>query len=65
MEILLNAKTQRPSVCNTVETLLVHSESTVLPAVAAALRAAGVTPARRRTDPRRAAGVDRLGPRHR
>ena len=43
VEILLNAKTQRPSVCNTVETLLVHSNSTVLPAVAAALRAAGVT----------------------
>ena len=43
VEILLNAKTQRPSVCNTVETLLVHSKSTVLPAVAAALRAAGVT----------------------
>ncbi|MEV8040133.1 glutamate-5-semialdehyde dehydrogenase [Arthrobacter sp. NPDC080082] len=43
VEILLNAKTQRPSVCNTVETLLVHSGSTVLPAVADALRAAGVT----------------------
>ena len=43
VEILLNAKTQRPSVCNTVETLLVHSRSTVLPAVAAALRKAGVT----------------------
>lgn len=43
VEILLNAKTQRPSVCNTVETLLVHSGSTVLPAVATALRAAGVT----------------------
>ncbi|MET3950436.1 glutamate-5-semialdehyde dehydrogenase [Arthrobacter sp. UYEF36] len=43
VEILLNAKTQRPSVCNTVETLLVHSASTVLPAVAEALRAAGVT----------------------
>ncbi|HJV97963.1 MAG TPA: glutamate-5-semialdehyde dehydrogenase [Arthrobacter sp.] len=42
VEILLNAKTQRPSVCNTVETLLVHSGSTVLPAVAAALREAGV-----------------------
>ncbi|MHC6593648.1 glutamate-5-semialdehyde dehydrogenase [Arthrobacter sp. C152] len=42
VEILLNAKTQRPSVCNTVETLLVHSGSTVLPAVAAALSAAGV-----------------------
>ncbi|UVJ37944.1 glutamate-5-semialdehyde dehydrogenase [Arthrobacter sp. CJ23] len=43
VDILLNAKTQRPSVCNTVETLLVHSRSTVLPAVASALRAAGVT----------------------
>ncbi len=43
VEILLNAKTQRPSVCNTVETLLVHSRSTVLPAVAKALRSAGVT----------------------
>jgi glutamate-5-semialdehyde dehydrogenase len=43
VDILLNAKTQRPSVCNTVETLLVHSRSTVLPAVAAALRKAGVT----------------------
>jgi glutamate-5-semialdehyde dehydrogenase len=42
-EILINAKTQRPSVCNTVETLLVHSGSRVLPAVAAALRQAGVT----------------------
>ena len=42
VEILLNAKTQRPSVCNTVETLLVHSGSSVLPAVAAALRKAGV-----------------------
>lgn len=43
VDILLNAKTQRPSVCNTVETLLVHSKSTVLPAVATALRSAGVT----------------------
>ncbi len=42
VEILLNAKTQRPSVCNTVETLLVHSGSTVLPAVADALSKAGV-----------------------
>ncbi|NUT71031.1 glutamate-5-semialdehyde dehydrogenase [Pseudarthrobacter sp. C4D7] len=49
VEILLNAKTQRPSVCNTVETLLVHSGSTVLPAVAAALRKAGV---RLHVDPR-------------
>ncbi|WP_458109279.1 glutamate-5-semialdehyde dehydrogenase [Arthrobacter sp. R3-55] len=43
VEILLNAKTQRPSVCNTVETLLVHSGATVLPAVAKALRSQGVT----------------------
>jgi glutamate-5-semialdehyde dehydrogenase len=43
VDILLNAKTQRPSVCNTVETLLVHSGSTVLPAGAEALRKAGVT----------------------
>ncbi|TLM72128.1 glutamate-5-semialdehyde dehydrogenase [Pseudarthrobacter sp. NamB4] len=42
VEILLNAKTQRPSVCNTVETLLVHSGSTVFPAVATALAKAGV-----------------------
>ncbi len=42
VEILLNAKTQRPSVCNTVETLLVHKDSTVLPAVLRALSAAGV-----------------------
>ena len=42
VEILLNAKTQRPSVCNTVETLLVHRGSTVLPDVLAALSAAGV-----------------------
>ncbi|WP_426996016.1 glutamate-5-semialdehyde dehydrogenase [Pseudarthrobacter sp. N5] len=42
VDILLNAKTQRPSVCNAVETLLVHSRSTVLPAVALALHNAGV-----------------------
>ena len=32
MEILLNAKTQRPSVCNAVETLLVHPGAAELPA---------------------------------
>ncbi|MDJ0355403.1 glutamate-5-semialdehyde dehydrogenase [Paenarthrobacter sp. PH39-S1] len=42
VDIVLNAKTQRPSVCNTVETLLVHSEATVLPEVLTALSAAGV-----------------------
>ncbi|MBG6224795.1 glutamate-5-semialdehyde dehydrogenase [Arthrobacter sp. CAN_A2] len=43
VEILLNAKTQRPSVCNTVETLLIHARSTAAPAVLAALVRAGVT----------------------
>ncbi len=42
VDILLNAKTQRPSVCNTVETLLVHKDSTVVPAVLKALADAGV-----------------------
>ncbi|MGO4382947.1 glutamate-5-semialdehyde dehydrogenase [Specibacter sp. RAF43] len=42
VDILLNAKTQRPSVCNTVETLLVHKDATVLGAVLTALAGAGV-----------------------
>ncbi|GAB3284964.1 glutamate-5-semialdehyde dehydrogenase [Sinomonas notoginsengisoli] len=42
VDILLNAKTQRPSVCNTVETVLVHKDSTVLPDVARALAERGV-----------------------
>jgi glutamate-5-semialdehyde dehydrogenase len=43
--IVVNAKAQRPSVCNAVETLLVHVDlaETFLPAVAADLREAGVT----------------------
>ena len=43
--IVLNAKVQRPSVCNAAETLLVHADAapTVLPAVLVALRDAGVT----------------------
>jgi glutamate-5-semialdehyde dehydrogenase len=42
--ILINAKVQRPGVCNAAETLLVHSAvaATFLPAIAAALGAAGV-----------------------
>jgi glutamate-5-semialdehyde dehydrogenase len=42
--IVLNAKTQRPGVCNAVETLLVHAQAapTLLPLVADALLAAGV-----------------------
>jgi glutamate-5-semialdehyde dehydrogenase len=43
--IVVNAKAQRPSVCNAAETLLVHNDlaETFLPAVAADLREAGVT----------------------
>ena len=40
--ILLNAKTQRPSVCNTVETLLIHPDATAARDVLAALHHAGV-----------------------
>ena len=42
--IVLNAKTQRPGVCNAAETLLVHAEvaPTFLPRVLGALREAGV-----------------------
>ncbi|MCI0546897.1 MAG: glutamate-5-semialdehyde dehydrogenase [Candidatus Rokubacteria bacterium] len=42
--IAVNAKTQRPSVCNAAETLLVHADvaPTFLPAVAARLQEAGV-----------------------
>jgi len=40
-EIIVNAKTQRPGVCNALETLLVHRDAAaaVLPAIAADLRA--------------------------
>ncbi|WP_159802764.1 glutamate-5-semialdehyde dehydrogenase [Arthrobacter zhaoguopingii] len=41
-DILLNAKTQRPSVCNTVETLLIHSGAAAAPAVLGRLADAGV-----------------------
>ena len=42
--ILVNAKTQRPGVCNAAEQLLVHADiaATVLPRLAAALAARGV-----------------------
>jgi glutamate-5-semialdehyde dehydrogenase len=45
LEILLNAKAQRPSVCNAVETLLVHADAAeaFLPLALPALAAAGVT----------------------
>ncbi|GAA1393068.1 glutamate-5-semialdehyde dehydrogenase [Luteococcus peritonei] len=45
LEIMLNAKTQRPSVCNSLETLLVHAEiaEQFVPKALEALTAAGVT----------------------
>jgi glutamate-5-semialdehyde dehydrogenase len=45
LNILLNAKTQRPSVCNAAESLLVHAEiaEKFLPRALLALREAGVT----------------------
>ena len=45
IDITVNAKTQRPSVCNAVETLLVHRAAAprLLPAVLEALSLAGVT----------------------
>jgi len=45
VEITLNAKTHRPSVCNAAETLLVHRDiaEAFLPRVLTALREAGVT----------------------
>lgn len=42
VDIVLNAKTHRPSVCNAAETLLVHKDSTVLPQLLSALSKAGV-----------------------
>ncbi|RWZ84295.1 glutamate-5-semialdehyde dehydrogenase [Glutamicibacter sp. HZAU] len=57
VDILLNAKTHRPSVCNTVETLLVHKDAVAAPAVLQALSAAGV---RLHTDDRAAALVPQL-----
>jgi glutamate-5-semialdehyde dehydrogenase len=45
LEIVLNAKTQRPSVCNAAETMLVHADvaAEFLPGALVALRDAGVT----------------------
>jgi len=42
IDILLNAKTQRPSVCNTVETLLIHQDAAAGLPVLQALNKAGV-----------------------
>ncbi|HET8970000.1 MAG TPA: glutamate-5-semialdehyde dehydrogenase, partial [Candidatus Nanopelagicales bacterium] len=45
LEIILNAKTQRTSVCNSLETVLVHRDiaDAAVPVLAEALRGAGVT----------------------
>ena len=45
LDIVLNAKTHRPSVCNAAESLLVHAEvaDAFVPRVVAALQKAGVT----------------------
>ncbi|MGO4957739.1 glutamate-5-semialdehyde dehydrogenase [Luteococcus sp. Sow4_B9] len=45
LQIILNAKTQRPSVCNALETLLVHEQiaEQFVPRVMSALNGAGVT----------------------
>ncbi|MCE0800369.1 glutamate-5-semialdehyde dehydrogenase [Buttiauxella sp. S04-F03] len=45
LKIIVNAKTQRPSTCNTVETLLVHQEivETFLPALSKQMAESGVT----------------------
>jgi glutamate-5-semialdehyde dehydrogenase len=43
-EIIHNAKVQRPSVCNSVETVLVHQDALgLVPAIAGRLQASGVT----------------------
>jgi glutamate-5-semialdehyde dehydrogenase len=58
--IVLNAKTQRPGVCNAAETLLVHADvaAEFLPAALADLTAAGVT---LRGDARARAAAGRAG----
>jgi glutamate-5-semialdehyde dehydrogenase len=45
LKIIVNAKTQRPSTCNTVETLLVHQDiaDTFLPALSKQMAESGVT----------------------
>ncbi|MET0990839.1 MAG: glutamate-5-semialdehyde dehydrogenase [Lacisediminihabitans sp.] len=45
VDIVVNAKVQRPSVCNALETLLVHETAAarLLPSVLGALRSSGVT----------------------
>jgi glutamate-5-semialdehyde dehydrogenase len=58
--IIVNAKTQRPGVCNAAETLLVHADVArdFLPSALGALREAGVE---LRADPRARAAAGELG----
>ncbi len=58
--LLVNAKTQRPSVCNAAETFLVHADiaDAFLPAALAALKEAGVTI---HADPRMCAYAEAAG----
>jgi glutamate-5-semialdehyde dehydrogenase len=55
LKIIVNAKTQRPSTCNTVETLLVHQDiaGTFLPALSKQMAESGVTCMRMRNRWRR------------
>lgn len=58
-DILVNAKTQRPGTCNTVETLLLAEGSNAAPAVLKALAQAGVTlHVDERTSSRLPAGIE-------
>ena len=58
-DILVNAKTQRPGTCNTVETLLLAEGSNAAPAVLKALAQAGVTlHVDERTSARLPAGIE-------
>jgi len=61
LAIMLNAKTQRPSVCNALETMLVHADlaGTFVPLAVEALMAAGVTV---HGDPTAVALDDRIEP---
>ena len=63
VEITLNAKVQRPSVCNSAETLLVHAAvaADFLPSVLPALAGRGRAAARRRAHGRRRVVVRRAG----
>lgn len=63
IDIVINAKTQRTSVCNTAETVLVHRDvaDSLLPRLAAAFRDAGVTI---HGDPQFAAAAEAVGAAH-